>query len=120
VRQLVTRNPRREVPAGHQLRTNTGLESVAERVDVPRRLRDLDTPENRFVKFALEEFRAFLTHAEGVFEACPGWGASAALSHRLAETVEDWLGRGLFREVGPLGLSNSKPLSNALVIAVCP
>lgn len=59
-------------------------------------------PENRFVKFALGEFRAFLTHAEGVFEACPGWGASAALSHRLAETVEDWLGRGLFREVGPM------------------
>jgi len=102
VRQLVTRNPRREVPAGHPLRTNAGLESVAERVDVPRKSRDLDTPENRFVKFALEEFRAFLTHAEGVFEACPGWGASAALSHRLAETVEDWLGRGLFSEVGPL------------------
>jgi hypothetical protein len=102
VRQLVTRNPRREVPAGHPLRTNAGLESVAERVDVPRKSRDLDTPENRFAKFALEEFRAFLTHAEGVFEACPGWGASAALSHRLAETVEDWLGRGLFREVGPM------------------
>jgi predicted component of viral defense system (DUF524 family) len=102
VRQLVTRNPRREVPAGHPLRTNVGLESVAERVDVPRKSRDLDTPENRFVKFSLEEFRAFLTHAEGVFEACPGWGASAALSHRLAEAVEDWLGRGLFRDVGPM------------------
>ncbi len=102
VRQLVTRNPRREVPTAHPLRTNAGLESVAVRVDVPRKSRDLDTPENRFVKFALGEFRAFLTHAEAVFEACPGWGASAALSHRLAETVEDWLGRGLFREVGPM------------------
>jgi predicted component of viral defense system (DUF524 family) len=102
MRQMVTRNPRREVPAGHPLRTNVGLESVAERVDVPRKSRDLDTPENRFVKFALEEFRAFLTHAEGVFEMCSGWGASAALSRRLAETVEDWLGRGLFREVGPM------------------
>ena len=102
VRQLVTRNPRCQVPAGHPLRVSAGLESVAERVDVPRRSWDLDAPENRFVKFALEEFRAFLTHAEGVFEACSGWGASAALSHRLAETVEDWLGRGLFREVGPM------------------
>ena len=102
VRQLVTGNPRREVPASHPLRTQLGLESVAERVLVPRKSRDLDTLENRFVKFALGEFRAFLTHAQGVFESCAGWGASAALSRRLAATVEDWLGRSLFHEVGEM------------------
>lgn len=102
VRQLLTGNPRREIPASHPLRTQLGLESVAERVLVPRKSRDLDTLENRFVKFALGEFRAFLTHAQGVFESCTGWGASAALSRRLAATVEDWLGRSLFREVGEM------------------
>jgi predicted component of viral defense system (DUF524 family) len=102
VRQLVTGNPRREVPASHPLRSKLGLESVANRVLVPRKSRDLDTLENRFVKFALGEFRAFLTHAQGVFESCAGWGASAALSRRLAATVEDWLGRSLFREVGEM------------------
>ncbi|MFB1486129.1 MAG: DUF2357 domain-containing protein [Thiocapsa sp. C3-sup] len=102
VRQLVTGNPRREVPTSHPLRSQLGLESVAERVLVPRKSRDLDTLENRFVKFALGEFRAFLTHAQGVFESCAGWGASAALSRRLAATVEDWLGRSLFREVGEM------------------
>jgi predicted component of viral defense system (DUF524 family) len=105
VRQLVTGNPRREVPATHPLGTQLGLPSVAERVLVPRKSRDLDTLENRFVKFALGEFRAFLTHAQGVFEAkenCNAWGASAALSRRLAATVEDWLGRSLFREVGEM------------------
>jgi predicted component of viral defense system (DUF524 family) len=102
VRQLVTGNPRREVPASHPLRTHLGLQSVAERVLVPRKSRDLDTLENRFVKFALGEFRAFLTHAQGVFESCAGWGASASLSRRLAATVEDWLGRSLFREVGEM------------------
>ena len=102
VRQLVTGNPRREVPATHPLRTQLGLESVAKRVLVPRKSRDLDTLENRFVKFALGEFRAFLTHAQGVFEPSSGWGASAALSRRLAATVEDWLGRSLFREVGEM------------------
>lgn len=108
VRQLVAGNPRRAVPSTHPLRTQLGLESVAERVLVPCKSRDLDTLENRFVKFALGEFRAFLTHAQGVFESCAGWGASAVLSRRLAATVEDWLGRSLFREVGvmrfaPLG-----------------
>lgn len=102
VRQLVKGNPRREVPAPHTLRVQIGLASVAERVMVPRNSRDLDTLENRFVKFALGEFRAFLTHAQGVFESCAGWGASAALSRRLAATVEYWLGCSLFREVGEM------------------
>ena len=53
VRQLVSYNPRREVPPSHPLRTHLGLETVAERVLVPRKSRDLDTAENRFVKFAL-------------------------------------------------------------------
>lgn len=105
VRQLVSRNPRRAVPASHPLRTTPGLETVSERVQVPRKSRDLDTPENRFVKFALGEFRAFLAHAQGVFETCQGWGASEALARRLAATVDDWLGRSLFREVGELRFS---------------
>ena len=102
VRQLVTGNPRRKVPTSHPLYTHPGLNSVAEMVLVPRKARDLDTLENRFVKFALGEFRAFLTHAQGIFESCVGWGASAALSRRMAGVVEDWLGRGLFREVGEM------------------
>jgi predicted component of viral defense system (DUF524 family) len=105
VRQLVKGNPRREVPVSHPLRTEIGLESVAERLLVPRKSRDLDTLENRFVKFALGEFRTFLTHAQSVFESCAGWGASAALSRRLAASVENWLGRSLFREVGDMRLA---------------
>lgn len=105
VRQLVTHSPRREVPPNHPLRAVSGLRTVAARVLVPRKSRDLDTPENRFIKFALSEFRAFLTQAQAVFEACPGWGASASLARRLAALVEDWLGRAFFREVGHLRLA---------------
>lgn len=102
VRELVSGNPRRAVPARHPLMIGAGLSTIAERVSVPRRSRDLDTPENRFVKFALGEFRAFLTHAQVVFESAKGWGASAALARRLAGQVEDWLGRSMFREVRQL------------------
>jgi predicted component of viral defense system (DUF524 family) len=105
IRQLAAGSPRRQVPVGHPLRARPGLSTVAERVHVPRKSRDLDTPENRFVKFALGDFRAFLTHAEAVFEACDGWGASAALARRLAATIGDWLGRGFFREVGEMRLA---------------
>jgi predicted component of viral defense system (DUF524 family) len=102
IRQLITRNPRRALPASHPLQAQLGLSTIATRVMVPRKSRDLDTPENRFVKFALGEFRAFLTHAQVVFESCAGWGASAALARRLAATVDAWLGRAMFREVGEM------------------
>jgi hypothetical protein len=78
------------------------LGSIAERVRVARSSRDLDTPENRFIKYALGEFRAFLAHAQGVFGSSPNWGASAALSRRLVATLDDWLGRGMFRDVGEM------------------
>ena len=102
VQQLVSRNPRRIVPASHPLRSKLGLTTIAERVRIPHKLRDLDTPENRFIKYALGEFRSFLTHAQRVFDGAVGWGAAAALAQRLAAATEDWLGRGLFREVGDL------------------
>jgi len=101
-RQLVAGYPRREVSALHPLRIELGLKSVAKRVPVSCNFQDLDTLENRFVKFALGEFRAFLTHAQGVFESCEGWAVAASLSRRLTEKVEDWLGRSLFREVGEM------------------
>lgn len=108
VRGLVSGNPRRALPTAHPLRSSAGLLTIAERISVPRRSRDLDTLENRFVKFALEEFRAFLTHAQSIFESAKGWGASVALARRLSGQVEDWLSRSLFQEVGhmrfaPLG-----------------
>ncbi len=102
VHQLVTGNPRRVVPETHPLRVHQGLGSIADRISVPRRSRDLDTLENRFVKHVLVEFRAFLTHAQGVFGSSQGWGASAALAKRLTATVDDWLGRGMFREIGAM------------------
>ena len=102
VRQLVTANPRRKLSTLHPLFIQYGLESVAERVLLQRKERDLDTIENRFVKFALTEFLAFLTHARGIFEISVGWAASAALCRRLAAKIDDWLSRSLFRNVSEM------------------
>jgi predicted component of viral defense system (DUF524 family) len=102
IRQLVVASPRREVPSHHSLKTRVGLQSVAERVVVPRKSRDLDTAENRFVKFALIEFRSFLDHAQSVFDADKEWQASSKTCRRLSATLDDWLGRGFFKEINNL------------------
>lgn len=101
IRQLLNGNPRRKTPLNHTLAA-FGLESVAEHVRVPHKSRDLDTPENRFIKYALEDFRSFLAHAQSVFSASAGWGVSAALTCRLFSVIDDWLGRAIFREIGAM------------------
>jgi len=102
IRQLAHGQPRRGVPENHALRKQTGMASIAESVFVPRRIRNLDTAENRFIKFALEDVRSFLSHAEGVFLKENAWKASAALAKRLSLVIEDWLGRSMFREIGAM------------------
>lgn len=105
VRKLIHGSPRRVLPDTHPLRARHGIESVAERITVSRHYQDLDTPENRFVKFALENMRAFLDHAASVFDGAKGWGASAQLANRFSEKLELWLGRSFFQEIGPMRLA---------------
>jgi len=105
LRQLAHGQPRKQLPEQHPLRKSTGMESIASRVLIQQRIRNLDTPENRFIKHALQDVRAFLTHAASVFAREKSWQASAALAKRLATTLDDWLGRGLFRDVGPMNFS---------------
>ena len=99
IRQLITRTPRRPSPPGLQSDLPPGMESIAARVILQRRSHGLDTPENRFVKYVLMRFNAFLWHARDIFAASRGWGAPEALARRLTATIEEWLDRGFFREV---------------------
>ena len=101
-RQITSGQPRCLVPVGHPLRQLHGLAKMPERVRVQRKTRDLDTPENRFIKHALLDFHAFLAHCQTIFEANSGWEAAGALARRLSAMVEDWLGRAFFQEIGPL------------------
>jgi predicted component of viral defense system (DUF524 family) len=108
VQQFVTRYPRRAVPSSHPLRMHAGLRNIAEQISYAQKRRDLDTAENRFVKFALRDFHAFISRSEEVFELERGWEAAAATCHRLSGILDEWLGRAFFQEIGefrfaPLG-----------------
>jgi predicted component of viral defense system (DUF524 family) len=58
VRQLASGSRRMAVPPGHSL--YAVLPTLPERITVQQNSRTTDTPENRFVKFALRSFRQFL------------------------------------------------------------
>lgn len=105
IRQLAHGHPRITLPLDHPLRKSTGMESIASHIFSAQRIRDLDTPENRFIRHALQDVRAFLTHAASIFSSANGWQASAALARRLGNTVDNWLGHSFFQGLGPMNLS---------------
>jgi predicted component of viral defense system (DUF524 family) len=57
MRQLASGSRRMATPANHRL--NTTLPTLPEQITVRQKSRTTDTPENRFVKFALRGFRKF-------------------------------------------------------------
>jgi len=105
IKQLAHGQPRSALAEGHPLRQRTGMESIASHVFIPQRIRDLDTPENRFIKHALQDVRAFLTRAALRFSQEKGWQASQALATRLGNTIDNWLGHSFFQGLGPMNFS---------------
>ena len=105
LRQLAHGQPRTTLPVGCKLMGNTEMKSIASHVYVPQRIRDLDTSENRFIKHALQDVRAFLTHATYIFSAESGYQASAALAKRLGNNIDNWLSQAFFQNLGSMNLS---------------
>jgi predicted component of viral defense system (DUF524 family) len=102
-RALVTSPLRRKLPENHALRKTTGLDTVSARVPVIRKIPSVDTAENRFVRYVLRDFLAFLARAERVFEkAGDAWLSAAGLAKRLSLNLEQWISRPLFQEIGEL------------------
>ena len=95
------------VEAHHPLRARPGLATVAERVNVPRKSRDLDTPENRFAKMVLVEFRDFLVEVGMLLGRDVGEATKLENSRLLREvarlrgTLDRLLERGFLPDVSP-------------------
>lgn len=66
IRQLTSRGQRTSVPETHYL-YQQGLKSIPEKIESTRKVESLDTPENRFIKHALETFRQFIESCQDIF-----------------------------------------------------
>jgi predicted component of viral defense system (DUF524 family) len=115
IQALVSGYPRVRLPVPHPLSTAmmaAGIEvpSVPRTVPHTRAIETVDTPENRFVKFALMDFEGLLASMEQRLPGNPGT-ADARLRReivRLREQLTGVLGASLFRDVSepqylPLG-----------------
>jgi predicted component of viral defense system (DUF524 family) len=108
--QIASRSNRVRVPDAHHLAgvlRSYGISqpSMPNHFSVLEQTEEVDTPENRFVKFALEDWEAFLLHLERLLSS------SSAVDARLRREVEAvrtqvsaWLGHPFFADIGTLDL----------------
>ena len=103
--QLATRGNRLVLPHNHMLKNR--LASVPSRITVHSKTDSVNTPENRFVKHALEVFAGFVTHIKGIAPEHSRFHNEAAL---LENHLNQMLSAPLFKEVGkPLRLALNGP-----------
>jgi hypothetical protein len=103
--QLAKRGNRIVLPDHHILRRR--LASVPSRITVGSKADSVDTPENRFVKHALEVFAGFVGYVKSIApKHSRFWNEAALLESRLNQM----LSAPLFKEVGkPLRLALNGP-----------
>lgn len=99
VRQLASAGRRMEVPASHPLRGM--MDTIPERIEVRDKRDTVDTPENRFVKHALNQFLQTLEDLLAKFpgvgnEKYPGLRAEVA---GLLNDLEEIISHDVFKQV---------------------
>jgi predicted component of viral defense system (DUF524 family) len=101
VRQFASAGRRMKVPEGHPLRDV--MATMPERIEVRDKRDTVDTPENRFVKHALNQF---LQTLEALFEKLPTPGTETYLGLRaevggLIDDLEETIAHDVFKQVSP-------------------
>lgn len=103
--QLATRGNRVALPGDHMLKNR--MASVPSRITVNSKKDSVDTPENRFVKHALEVFAGFVTHIKSIAPERSRFYTEVVL---LENHLNQMLSAPLFKEVGkPLRLALNGP-----------
>ena len=110
-RQFAGGGERCRLPASHPLAARMAQRGIAQpsapvAITVTRKIDDIDTAENQFVKFALVSFRDFLVRADAALRALGGdWDVVAQYAQRAAHELSQILTCGFFKEISPLRMT---------------
>lgn len=107
LKELVKGSNRTKLPDSHNLR-NFGLQTIPERITSVRKIDSVDTPENRFIKYALETFLKFCNDINKA--SIPGKKLDIE-SKILARELESHLHHTIFQEISrPTTLKLNSPV----------
>lgn len=108
IRELTQGSNRSQLPTGHYLK-NMGIESVPLKMNGFKKTDSADTPENRFVKHALESFLQFINQINRI-AGKKNYSQLVKESELLGNELELHLNNDLFNEVSrPNSLNLNSP-----------
>ena len=110
IRQLVSASNRFELPAEHFLTKNFKIKDVPSKIISTRKVETIDTPENRFIKHAVEVFLKFSTDCFNLF-ANFKYERAQKEAAVLINNLENHLNHPFFKEISrPITLKLNSPV----------
>ena len=98
VSEIIKGKNRIKIPTSHPL-VSYGLDSVPAKILSSRKVDSLDTPENRFIKYALETFLKFCVEINVKAKKLNGQSQLSKESDRLVIELENHLHHTIFNEI---------------------
>ncbi len=98
VAELIKGKNRIKIPCSHPL-AGYGLDSVPSKILSSRKIDSLDTPENRFIKYALETFLKFCVEINSKAKKLNGQSQLIKESEQLVNELENHLHHSIFSEI---------------------
>ncbi len=109
IKEILKSGNRTKIPQSHYLRSY-GIETLPERITTIRKTDSVDTPENRFIKHALENFLKFCTDINIKAKEF-GHKKMEAESILLTQDIENHLQHAIFKEISrPTTLKLNSPV----------
>jgi predicted component of viral defense system (DUF524 family) len=109
IKEILKSGNRTKIPQSHYLRS-FGIETLPERISTIRKTDSVDTPENRFIKHALENFLKFCTDINSKAKEF-GHKKMEAESILLTQDLENYLQHAIFKEISrPTTLKLNSPV----------
>jgi predicted component of viral defense system (DUF524 family) len=97
IKEILKRGNRTKIPDGHFLR-NFGIDTIPERITTIKKTDSVDTPENRFIKHALENFLKLCTDINTKANEF-GHGKLVNESDSLIRALESQLHHTFFKDI---------------------
>lgn len=98
ISELIKGRNRVKIPDTHPL-VRFGMDSVPSKILSTRKVDSLDTPENRFIKYALETFLKFCVEINAKAKKLNGQSQLAKESDQLVSELENHLHHSIFSEI---------------------
>ena len=110
IRQLTTASNRISLPPNHKLTSSYNIYDIPSKIISTKKVETLDTPENRFIKYALKELMKFSTDCLNVF-LNQKYDRAEIEAKAIISNLENHLNHPFFKEIAePESLKLNSPI----------